>query len=83
MAIRFGLVNINHKIPLTSVSGTVLVEYHHVTMILMLYTTVCGCAIIGRAKQAPHWGVQSRFHVIYIYIYMLSVCRISVVCQIN
>ena len=21
--------------------------------------------VIGRAKQAPHWGVQSRFHVIY------------------
>ena len=34
-------------------------------------------AIIGRAKQAPHWGVQSRFR-------MLSVCRsMSVVCQIN
>ena len=23
-------------------------------------------AIIGRAKRAPHWGVQSRFRVIYI-----------------
>ena len=22
--------------------------------------------IIGRAKQAPHWAVQSRFNVIYI-----------------
>ena len=39
-------VNINHKIPLTSDSGTVLVEYQHVTMIHMLYTIVCGCAII-------------------------------------
>ena len=37
--------------------------------------------VIGRAKRAPHWGVQSRFRVIYIY--MLSVCRMSVVCQIN
>ena len=37
--------------------------------------------IIGRAKRAPHWGVQSRFRVIYIY--MLSVCCMSVVCQIN
>ena len=26
--------------------------------------------IIGRAKRAPHWGVQSRFRVIYIYIYV-------------
>ena len=39
-------------------------------------------SMIERAKRAPHWGVQSRFRVIYIY--MLSVCRsMSVVCQIN
>ena len=24
--------------------------------------------VIGRAKRAPHWGVQSRFRVIYVYI---------------
>ena len=24
------------------------------------------CHIIGRAKRAPHWGVQSRFRVIYL-----------------
>ena len=35
--------------------------------------------IIGRAKRAPHGGVQSRFCVIYIDIYM-SVCM-STVCQ--
>ena len=35
--------------------------------------------VIGRAKRAPHWGVQSRFRVIYIY---MSVCM-SVVCQIT
>ena len=23
-------------------------------------------SVIGRAKRAPHWGVQSRFRVIYI-----------------
>ena len=28
-------------------------------------------SVIGRAKQAPHWGVQSRFHVMYI----MCVCR--------
>ena len=28
--------------------------------------------IIGRVKRAPHWGVQSRFRVIYI---CMSVCR--------
>ena len=31
--------------------------------------------IIGQAKRAPHWGVQSRFCVIYIYV--------SVVCQLH
>ena len=34
---------------------------------------------IGRAERAPHWGVQSRFRVIYIYIYV----HVSVVCQIT
>ena len=35
--------------------------------------------IIGRAKRAPHWGVQSRFHVIYIciYIYVVGMSRMS------
>ena len=28
--------------------------------------------IVGRAKRALHWGVQSRFRVIYIYIYILE-----------
>ena len=36
--------------------------------------------IIGRAKRAPHWGVQSRFRVIYICIYVVGM---SVVCQIT
>ena len=35
--------------------------------------------VFGRAKRVPHCGVQSRFRVIYIYVYM-SVC---LVCQIN
>ena len=29
---------------------------------------------IGRAKRAPHWGVQSRFSVIYIRL----ITRVSV-----
>ena len=30
---------------------------------LVIYTLT---RVIGRAKRAPHWGVQSRFRVIYI-----------------
>ena len=26
--------------------------------------------VIGRAQRAPHWGVQSRFRVIYICRYV-------------
>ena len=41
------------------------------TFCVHLMSTVPGIApitnIIGRAKRAPHWGVQSRFRVIYIY----------------
>ena len=31
--------------------------------------------IIGRAERAPHWGVQSRFRVIYVGMYVcMYVC---------
>ena len=39
--------------------------------------------LVGRAKRAPHWGVQSRFHVIYICRYVCRYVCMSVVCQIN
>ena len=39
---------------------------------------ICQLCLIGRAKRTPHWGVQSRFRVIYIYV-----VGMSVVCQIN
>ena len=66
---------------------TVLLCYvilHMLCYIMLHYITLCYitiplCYIIGRAKRAPHWGVQSRFRVIYIYIYV----HVSVVCQIN
>ena len=36
----------------------------------------CCLSIIGRAKRAPHWGVQSRFRVIYICMSVgMYVCR--------
>ena len=31
--------------------------------------------VIGRAKRAPHWGVQSRFRVIYICIIICACVR--------
>ena len=31
--------------------------------------------VIGRAKQVPHWAVQSRFHEIYVGMHVcMSVC---------
>ena len=33
--------------------------------------------LVGRAKRAPHWGVQSRFRVIYICIYVVGMSRMS------
>ena len=49
--------------------------------VLVLYETHSVVDFIGRAKRAPHWGVQSRFRVIYIYIYVVGmleyVCRMS------
>ena len=51
----------------------------HVCVYIYIYSNVislgvhvCVYIFIGRAKRAPHWGVQSRFRVIYIC--MLSVC---------
>ena len=52
---------------------SLLVKYLTLTRVISL---------IGRAKRAPHWGVQSRFRVIYICCRYV-VCRMSVICQIN
>ena len=37
----------------------------------MVEGSLVGCFLsdlIGRAKRAPHWGVQSRFRMIYMYV---------------
>ena len=49
------------------------------TILLYMYQPKNVYLIFGRAKRAPHWGVQSRFRVIY----MLSVCRMSYVCRMS
>ena len=37
--------------------------------------------LVGRAKRAPHWGVQSRFRVIYVvgmsYVVCLSYVKLT------
>ena len=33
--------------------------------------------VIGGAKRAPHWGVQSRFRDIYTYICVYVYLRLS------
>ena len=52
----------------------------------------CGVlpGIIGRVKQAPHWGVQSRFRVIYIiyvsvgwYVCRVQMCRRNYVAHVH
>ena len=40
-------------------------------------------AIIGRAKRAPHWGVQSRFRVTYTIGERAKRVRHSQVCSIE
>ena len=59
---------------------TVSVATYPLTMRSIRGGTLGWNIVIGRAKRAPLWGVQSRFLVIY----MLSVCwSMSVECQIN
>ena len=39
-----------------------------INIILRSPFNVLHSVLVGRAKRAPHWGVQSRFRVIYIYV---------------
>ena len=42
---------------------------------LIIFDSCDVCVFIGRAKRAIHWGVQSRFRVIYImYVHRKSKC---------
>ena len=43
-----------------------------------LITSTKVLSLIGRAKRAPHWAVQSRFRVIYVVGMSEYVCRMSV-----
>ena len=55
--------------------GTKLGEFHFTgffRVLILAIFMITLIVIIGRAKRAPHWGVQSRFRVIYImcvYVY--------------
>ena len=50
--------------------------FSSIIIIIFLVVVVVVVVVDGRAKRAPHWGVQSRFRVIYIYVGMY-VCRMS------
>ena len=74
---------VENVIPLSKLIGLLFLFCLPLLSILFLKTkrndlarpvmgTIFLVIIIGRAKRAPHWGVQSRFRVIYVYIY---VCR--------
>ena len=59
------------------VTASVYSEKTRMKKLMMKMTIIIIIIIIGRAKRAPHWGVQSRFRVIYVYMY---IC-VSVVVQ--
>ena len=37
-----------------------------IIIIIIIIIIITVIMIVGRAKRAPHWGVQSRFRVIYM-----------------
>ena len=54
---------------ITSRSGIYLNRSHAITYKKYTHANFLGGVsffLIGRAKRAPHWGVQSRFRVIYV-----------------
>ena len=55
------------------VMGTIFLVY------ILIITRVRVEYVFGRAKRAPHWGVQSRFRVIYIYLYHVTSSVIYVI----
>ena len=52
--------------PLLEITTSVLLEV--MTAQVILY------CIIGRAKRAPHWGVQSRFRYVGMYVCRVLKC---------
>ena len=82
------LKSVENVITLGKLIGVLFLFCHPLLSILFLKTQrndlarpVMGTIfLVGRAKRAPHWGVQSRFRVIYIccrYVGMSYVCRMS------
>ena len=62
-------------VPITE-NERILRESEHIAVCCTYYSTIKIFVVIGQAKRAPHWGVQSRFRVIYIYNYVgMYVCR--------
>ena len=53
-----------------SAHANVCVFVYNFYLHLFIVFFVCLLMLIGRAKRAPHWGVQSRIRVIYVCIYV-------------
>ena len=79
---------VENVIPLSKLIGLLFLFCLPLLSILFLKTkrndlarpvmgTIVLVSKIGRAKQAPHWGVQSRFRVIYVVGMSEYVCRMS------
>ena len=78
------LKSVENVITLGKLIGLLFLFCLPLLSILFLKTTVMGTIfLVGPAKRAPHWGVQSRFRVIYIYIMYIICMLVCLVCQIS
>ena len=46
-------------------------DYNRIIRMLRFHAKLF--TVVGRAKRAPHWGVQSRFRVIYVGMSRMSI----------
>ena len=56
-----------------SIDSILIQEDYHNTHIMWVWLN--SNSLIGRAKRAPHWGVQSRFCMIYVGMSVVSKMR--------
>ena len=61
------------------IAKSIVVHFAHIMRLRRRNGKCYALRVVGRAKRAPHWGVQSRFRVIYIiiYNYVVGMSRMS------